>query len=121
MKTLKDIFKNKKKAEKELLKDIDEKVKKEHQRIVELMQDAEPGTAEYAKLLGQLKELEQIQNQKDKLKNEKDDSKRGQIWKTLIIALANVGIFGAFCLIELVVPVNSKILMQYLQKLVIMK
>lgn len=119
--SLKLFKKTKKAAERELLKEIDEKVKKEHKRIIDLMSKAEPGTGEYAKLMGQLKELEAIQNQKDKIQNEKDDSKRGQLLKTLITAAANIGIFVGFCLIELVVPVNSKILMQYLQKLIIMK
>lgn len=107
-------IKSKKTKTKPVELSIDEQVKSEHKRIVDLLAKAEPGSAEYAKLLGQLKEFECIQNKKDELKNSDTDSKRKHIGTGLISAGAGIITTGAWFAIEKNYAVTGKTAQQFI-------
>lgn len=76
--------KEKKVKEPTQLERINEKALNEHERLLNKLNSCDPNSDEYDAVLKELKEFENIQREKEKIQNSRDDSKRQHIGKTLI-------------------------------------
>lgn len=102
--------KTKDETKKELTQEerINEKVLNEHERLVNKLSKAEPNSDEYDAYLKELRELENINNEKNKLKNCDKDSKREHLGKNLITTGGGIITAGLLMGLEKSVPINGQ-------------
>ena len=108
-------FKKSKKLTKR--QEIEEKRLAEHERIMNELAKATPGTDEYDALQRELHSFESIDNEKDRVKNCDKNSKREHIGKTLISG-GVTAILGAVALSkDAASPITSKLSQNFFGKI----
>lgn len=99
-----------KKKPKELSQEerINKKVLDEHERVVDKLSKAEPNSDEYDAYLKELGNLENINNEKNKLKNSDKNSKRQHLGTNLITTGGGIITAGLLMGLEKSVPINGQ-------------
>ena len=107
-----------KKKQKKLSEDelLEERIRKQHNRVIDKMEKTEPGTPEYDKLQQEEHQFSSRNNETSRIEIADRNSKREHIGKTLI-SVGGTTVLGAIALAaDRISPICSKITQNFFSK-----